>query len=46
VGAEAFPRICDVTQKAQIERLNRRSQVVYPVQVLVNNAGIAPAAGS
>jgi NAD(P)-dependent dehydrogenase (short-subunit alcohol dehydrogenase family) len=45
-GAEAFPRICDVTQKAQIERLKQEiSSRFGPVQVLVNNVGIAPAAG-
>ena len=45
-GAEAFPRICDVTQKTQIERLKQEiSSRFGPVQVLVNNAGIAPAAG-
>jgi NAD(P)-dependent dehydrogenase (short-subunit alcohol dehydrogenase family) len=45
-GAEAFPRICDVTQKTQIERLKQEiSSRFGPVQVLVNNVGIAPAAG-
>jgi NAD(P)-dependent dehydrogenase (short-subunit alcohol dehydrogenase family) len=45
-GAEAFPRICDVTQKAQVETLRQEiSSRFGPVQVLVNNAGIAPAAG-
>jgi NAD(P)-dependent dehydrogenase (short-subunit alcohol dehydrogenase family) len=45
-GAEAFPRICDVTQKAQVEMLRQEiSSRFGPVQVLVNNAGIAPAAG-
>ena len=45
-GAEAFPRICDVTQKAQVERLKQEiSSRFGPVQVLVNNVGIAPAAG-
>jgi NAD(P)-dependent dehydrogenase (short-subunit alcohol dehydrogenase family) len=45
-GAEAFPRICDVTQKTQIERLKEEiSSRFGPVQVLVNNVGIAPAAG-
>jgi NAD(P)-dependent dehydrogenase (short-subunit alcohol dehydrogenase family) len=44
-GAEALPRICDVTQKAQVERLKQEiSSRFGPVQVLVNNAGIAPAA--
>src|SRR5215467_14954405 len=45
-GGEAFPRICDVTQKSQLEQLNREiSERFGPVQVLVNNAAIAPAAG-
>ena len=45
-GAEVFPRISDVTQKTQIERLKHEiSSRFGPVQVLVNNVGIAPAAG-
>ena len=45
-GAEALPRICDVTQKTQMETLRQEiSSRFGPVQVLVNNAGIAPAAG-
>jgi NAD(P)-dependent dehydrogenase (short-subunit alcohol dehydrogenase family) len=45
-GVEAFSRICDVTQKAQVERLKQEiSSRFGPVQVLVNNVGIAPAAG-
>ena len=44
-GAEALLRICDVTQKAQVEKLKQEiSNRFGPVQVLVNNAGIAPAA--
>ena len=44
-GVEALPRICDVTQKAQVEKLKQEiSSRFGPVQVLVNNAGIAPAA--
>jgi len=44
-GVEALPRICDVTQKAQVEKLKQEiSNRFGPVQVLVNNAGIAPAA--
>src|SRR5262245_47541266 len=44
-GAEALPRICDVTQKTQVERLKQEiSSRFGPVQVLVNNVGIAPAA--
>jgi NAD(P)-dependent dehydrogenase (short-subunit alcohol dehydrogenase family) len=46
LGAEALPRVCDVTQKAQVEGLKQKiSSRFGPVQVLVNNAGIAPAAG-
>ena len=45
-GAEALPRICDVPQKTQMETLRQEiSSRFGPVQVLVNNAGIAPAAG-
>jgi NAD(P)-dependent dehydrogenase (short-subunit alcohol dehydrogenase family) len=45
-GAQAFPRICDVTQKQQVESLKQEiSSRFGAVQVLVNNAGIAPAAG-
>jgi NAD(P)-dependent dehydrogenase (short-subunit alcohol dehydrogenase family) len=45
-GGEALPRICDVTQKVQLERLKEEiSSRFGRVQVLVNNAGIAPAAG-
>jgi NAD(P)-dependent dehydrogenase (short-subunit alcohol dehydrogenase family) len=45
-GAEALPRICDVAEKAQVERLKQEiSSRLGSVQVLVNNAGIAPAAG-
>src|SRR5215831_12965652 len=46
IGGEALPRICDITQKAQLERLKEEiSSRLGPVQILVNNAGIAPAAG-
>ncbi|HXV82659.1 MAG TPA: SDR family NAD(P)-dependent oxidoreductase [Candidatus Binatia bacterium] len=45
-GAQALPRVCDVTQKQQVESLKQEiSSRFGPVQVLVNNAGIAPAAG-
>src|SRR5215813_10939939 len=45
-GGEALPRICDITQKAQLEKLKQEiSSRLGPVQILVNNAGIAPAAG-
>jgi NAD(P)-dependent dehydrogenase (short-subunit alcohol dehydrogenase family) len=45
-GGEAFPLMCDVTQKTQVEKLNQDiSDRLGAVQVLVNNAAIAPAAG-
>ena len=45
-GAAALPRMSDVTQKTQVETLRQEiSSRFGPVQVLVNNAGIAPAAG-
>ena len=45
-GAAALPRMSDVTQKTQVETLRQEISTRFgPVQVLVNNAGIAPAAG-
>lgn len=45
-GAKAFPRTCDVTRKPQVEELKEDiARRFGAVQVLVNNAGIAPAAG-
>ena len=45
-GAEAFTRTCDVTQKTEVEKLSQEISARFgAVQILVNNAGIAPAAG-
>jgi len=45
-GAEALPRVCDVTQKPAVEKLKQEIAGRFgAVQVLVNNAGMAPAAG-
>ena len=45
-GAEVLPRVCDVTEKPAIEKLRQEVAGRFgTVQVLVNNAGIAPAAG-
>jgi NAD(P)-dependent dehydrogenase (short-subunit alcohol dehydrogenase family) len=45
-GAEAFARTCDVTQKTEVEKLSQEISARFgAVQILVNNAGIAPAAG-
>lgn len=44
-GSEALPRVCDITQKPAVEKLKQEiARRCGPVQVLVNNAGIAPAA--
>ena len=46
LGAEALPRVCDVTQKPAVEKLKQEIAGRFgAVQVLVNNAGMAPAAG-
>jgi len=45
LGGKALPRACDVTQKPAVEELKREIQTeLGNVQILVNNAGIAPAA--
>ncbi len=45
LGAKSFPRVCDVTQKPEVERLKQDILDRFgTVQVLVNNVGIAPAA--
>jgi NAD(P)-dependent dehydrogenase (short-subunit alcohol dehydrogenase family) len=45
-GAEAFSRACDITEKSAVEKLRQEIADRFgAVQVLVNNAGIAPAAG-
>jgi 3-oxoacyl-[acyl-carrier protein] reductase len=47
LGAESFPRLCDVTQKPEVERLKQDIVDRFgAVQVLVNNVGMAPAAAS
>jgi NAD(P)-dependent dehydrogenase (short-subunit alcohol dehydrogenase family) len=44
-GTEALPRVCDITQKPAVEKLKQEIAGRFgPVQVLVNNAGMAPAA--
>ncbi len=45
-GGDALARVCDVTEKPAVETLRREiADRFAPVQILVNNAGIAPAAG-
>src|SRR5437016_11313729 len=45
-GGKVFARTCDVTQKSQLERLSQEiSDHFGSVQILVNNAAIAPAVG-
>lgn len=44
-GGEAFPVVCDVGSRAAVEALGESAGRVGVVQVLVNSAGIAPAAG-
>ena len=45
LGGQALPRACDVTQKPAVEELQREIQAQFGnVQILVNNAGMAPAA--
>lgn len=46
LGGKALPLTCDVTHKEQVEALKDKvTSQLGPVQVLINNAGIAPAAG-
>ncbi len=46
LGAESFPLQCDVTRREQVELLEQEIKRRFgAVQVLVNNAGIALAAG-
>lgn len=43
-GGSAHAIACDVTERGQIERLNEQIQKQFgTVQILINNAGIAPA---
>lgn len=44
-GGEAFPVVCDVGSRADVDGLVQSAGRVGVVQVLVNSAGIAPAAG-
>jgi len=45
LGGKALPRACDVTQKPAVEALKQEIETeLGNVQILVNNAGIAPAA--
>ncbi len=45
LGGKALPLTCDVTHKEQVEALKGKvTSQLGPVQVLINNAGIAPAA--
>ncbi|MFQ5681674.1 MAG: SDR family NAD(P)-dependent oxidoreductase [Candidatus Binatia bacterium] len=44
VGSDALALPCDVTKKNQVEKLEHEIKArLGPVQVLINNAGIAPA---
>ena len=43
-GREAFPVVCDVGSRAAVDALGERAGRVGVVQILVNSAGIAPAA--
>ncbi len=46
LGCEALPLTCDVTRKQDVEALkSETTNRLGTVQVLINNAGIAPAAG-
>ena len=45
IGAEVLARQCDVTQKPQVESLRQEIEKRFgAVEILVNNAGLAPAA--
>lgn len=45
LGGKALPLVCDVTKKQEIEAAKSKiSDHFGPVQILVNNAGMAPAA--
>ena len=43
-GGEALPVVCDVGRRAAVEALGEKAERLGLVQVLVNSAGIAPAA--
>lgn len=45
LGARALPHTCDVTSRAEVEALSHKIRdELGPVQILINNAGTAPAA--
>lgn len=45
LGADAFSKTCDITERAQVEELGRAvKERLGPVEVLINNAGTAAAA--
>ncbi len=45
LGGKALPLTCDVSKKQEVEAVKERvNKQLGPVQVLINNAGIAPAA--
>lgn len=45
LGARALPLTCDVTSRKEVEALNEMiRKEIGPVQILINNAGTAPAA--
>ena len=45
LGAKALPLTCDVTSRQEVENLKKKIRnELGPVQILINNAGIAPAA--
>lgn len=43
-GGEAFPVVCDVGSRAAVDAMGESADRVGVVQILVNSAGIAPAA--
>lgn len=46
LGGKALPLTCDVTKKQELEAAKSKIRNQFgPVQILVNNAGMAPAAG-
>ena len=45
LGRDVFPLVCDVGSRTDVEALKRNARSAGVVQILVNSAGIAPAAG-
>lgn len=46
LGGKALPLSCDVTNKQEVETLKKKiASQLGAVQILINNAGVAPAAG-